>query len=204
MSFQAEKVWNFEKNPYKLSKRQFENLLGFHNIFSSQHYLSPMLNWKLLRISFFFNYYQGFKIQSYSTLWYDLRIRLVIIMFSSFNIVFDMFDVLFLSIKATGISYFLWHRHYYCLKIKYQIFFAYSLYKYIWEIVTYIFLASKTCSEPDIWLKSLGWVKNMESVMKIIYDIKINYWQSVSKTPNSLLFATSKEAKQIRLLIFCD
>ncbi len=65
-------------------------------------------------------------------------------------------------------------------------------------------LTGKGRLAPDIWPETPGQAESMESMMRTIWGMEANCRQKASGTPDSPLSLTGKEARHVRLLLFCD
>lgn len=113
--------------------------------------------------------------------------------------------VKFLPNKVHDISYALWHKYCCYMKIKSLTFGAHNLYKYIWEIIAYMILTNKRHLGPDIWPKTFKQAKSIESMMRILWSTEaIHQRAKASRISDWLLSCTSKKAKHMHEILFCD
>ena len=89
-----------------------------------------------------------------------------------------------LPAEAPAMGWSLWPGYCRCLRIKNLTPAGGSLCKYIWKVVVCMVLTGKKRVGPDIWLKTLQQVENIERMMRIMWNTKAMRWQKASKKPD--------------------
>ena len=112
--------------------------------------------------------------------------------------------VITLPSKAPATGHSLWCGHCRCLEIKDSTSADRNLCKYTWENVVYIVLTGKRCLRLDILPKISQQTKSIENMIRITWNTEVMQWQKANRKPNCPFAPTSKEAKHVHILLFCD